>query len=176
MSRTRARSTATALALCLTLAACGTQGSDPGSAEPTGTTTATSAAPTTDEDAMTSDKPTDLTPTSLPSAKGDLPIGNVPAAVLERSEVQAAVEAEAKRGEVEVDEVTVAGYAKVTWSDGSIGCPQPGMMYTQALVPGEQLVLEVDGQYASYHAAEGKAFSYCANPVAPTSGGTTSDM
>ena len=24
----------------------------------------------------------------------------------------------------------------VTWSDGSLGCPEPGMMYTQALVPG----------------------------------------
>ena len=32
--------------------------------------------------------------------------------------------------------------AAVTWSDGSAGCPEPGMMYTQALVPGYRIVLQ----------------------------------
>jgi hypothetical protein len=28
------------------------------------------------------------------------------------------------------------------WNDGSLGCPEPGMMYTQALVNGYWLIIE----------------------------------
>ncbi len=28
---------------------------------------------------------------------------------------------------------------RVEWSDGALGCRQPGMMYTQAIVPGYKL-------------------------------------
>ena len=38
------------------------------------------------------------------------------------------------------------------------------MAYTQALVPGHQLILSVGGELASYHAAKGHGFTYCANP------------
>ena len=182
MSRTTALSSLTAaLALSLTLAACGTEGTEPGgSAGPTATTTTaptpapTTPAPTTDEDEMTSSGPKDPKPSMVPVPTGDLPLGDVPSQVLERPEVQAAIEAEAERTGVEPDAVTVAGFAEVTWRDGSLGCPVPGMMYTQALVPGQQLVLEVDGQYASYHAGRAKTFNYCANPQPPTPGGATS--
>lgn len=178
MTRTRALprvSGVAAAALCLTLAACGTEAAPEDPADPTGTTTASPAAPTTDEDDMTSSGPKDPAPTSLPpSATGDLPLGEVPAEVQEREDVQAAVAAEAKRTGVSADEVKVAGYADVTWRDGSIGCPMPGMAYTQALVPGHQLVLEVDGELASYHAAKGKDFSYCANPQSPAPGSADS--
>ncbi|GAA4868472.1 hypothetical protein [Serinicoccus chungangensis] len=124
------------------------------------------------------DRPTQ---TQIAPGGGDvsLPLGPVPDAVVQRPDVQEAIEAEAQRTGVEPEAVTVAGYADVTWSDGSIGCPKPGMMYTQALVPGHQLVLEVDGSYASYHAADGKPFSYCAQPVGPatsqSSGGPVTD-
>ena len=40
----------------------------------------------------------------------------------------------------------------VTWSDGSLGCPQPGMMYTQALVPGYRVRIQAGGQVLDYHA------------------------
>ena len=33
----------------------------------------------------------------------------------------------------------------VTWSDGSLGCPQPGEYYTQVLVPGYWIVFDVAG-------------------------------
>lgn len=82
----------------------------------------------------------------------------------------------AERAGVDLSAVTVAGYREVTWRDGSLGCPEPGMMYTQALVPGEQLVLEVDGELYAYHAATGREFSYCANPQEPAPGGATSTM
>lgn len=40
----------------------------------------------------------------------------------------------------------------VTWADGSLGCPQPGLMYTQALVPGWRLVVREGGRELIYHA------------------------
>ncbi|WP_342372837.1 hypothetical protein PCC79_01845 [Propioniciclava soli] len=98
---------------------------------------------------------------------GALPTA-VPAGVTDDADVRQAVADEAARAGVPEDEVTVAGYADVTWRDGSLGCPQPGMMYTQALVPGRQLVLTVDGRPASYHAAAQGEFTYCATPVAPS--------
>jgi hypothetical protein len=39
----------------------------------------------------------------------------------------------------------------VTWSDGSLGCPQPGMGYTQALVPGYRIRIRAPAQEFDYH-------------------------
>ena len=117
------------------------------------------------EDSPTTDRPELSIRPTQPS--GDLPTGPVPDAVQQRDDVQEAIAAEAQRRGVDASEVTVAGYADVTWRDGSLGCPQPGKMYTMALVPGHQLVLEVGGDLASYHAAQDKPFSYCANPQSP---------
>ena len=49
----------------------------------------------------------------------------------------------------------------VVWRDGSLGCPQPGMMYTQALVPGYRIVLLVGDERFDYHASEGGTFVLC---------------
>lgn len=80
--------------------------------------------------------------------------------------VREAIAAEAQRQGVSTDEVEVVSHADVVWSDGSVGCPQPGMMYAQALVPGRLLVLKVGDELASYHSA-GAGFSYCADPIPP---------
>ena len=118
------------------------------------------ASEVTEDATMTSERPT-------PPADGSLPNGPVDPAVESRDDVQQAVADEAERMDVPVDQVSIAGYADVTWLDGSIGCPGEGRMYTQALVPCHQLILEVDGELASYHAAEGKPFKYCAEPNPP---------
>ncbi|ANS79830.1 hypothetical protein SGUI_2434 [Serinicoccus hydrothermalis] len=180
----RRRTTLALAALTLTaaLAGCGETDVDTGAATSSSSSEENGEETTEDGSTETVDEPIDKpTQTALPSSPGGesaLPLGPVPDEVVQRDDVQAAIDAEAKRAGVESSAVTVAGYAAVTWSDGSIGCPREGMMYTQALVPGYQLVLEVDGTRASYHAAEGKNFSYCAQPVAPAStesGGTTTD-
>jgi hypothetical protein len=47
----------------------------------------------------------------------------------------------------------------VTWPDGSLGCPQPGLFYNQALVDGSRVLLEVDGRLYAYHAgSDGEPF------------------
>lgn len=59
---------------------------------------------------------------------------------------------------------------EVTWRDGSVGCPQPGLAYTQALVPGSLVMLRVDDASYAYHAAEGGPILYCPTPQAPLDG------
>jgi hypothetical protein len=49
----------------------------------------------------------------------------------------------------------------VTWPDGSLGCPEPGIAYTQALVEGYRVVLNVDGTTYDYHAAQDGRFLLC---------------
>lgn len=67
------------------------------------------------------------------------------------------------------NDIEVVTEEKVTWRDGSLGCPQPGMMYTQALVEGALIVLRAGGRDYSYHAGAGKPPFYCENPVSPAS-------
>ncbi len=58
-------------------------------------------------------------------------------------------------------EVVVAH--EVTWPDGSLGCPEPGMSYTQALVDGYRIEL-TDGQATyDYHGADGGDPFLCDN-------------
>ena len=44
--------------------------------------------------------------------------------------------------------------ARVTWRDGSLGCPRPDRLYTQALVPGMLIELRAAGATYRYHARE----------------------
>jgi len=70
------------------------------------------------------------------------------------TEVQAAVaDLRSRLGTEEVIEVVVAH--ELTWPDGSLGCPQPGMSYTQALVPGYRIELAVGDQVYEYHGTSG---------------------
>ncbi len=76
----------------------------------------------------------------------------------------------ADEARVTIDEVRVVTAEEVTWSDGSLGCPQPGMGYTQALVPGFRVVLEIDGEELNFHAAQGGEFRFCEDPQRPVDG------
>ncbi len=66
--------------------------------------------------------------------------------------------------------VTLVSQEEVTWSDGSLGCPQPDMSYTQVLVNGSLVVLEAGGTTYEYHSGVGRDPFYCANPTDPVSG------
>jgi hypothetical protein len=49
----------------------------------------------------------------------------------------------------------------VTWSDGSLGCPRPGLMYTQALVPGWRLRVRDGARERIYHASRRGQWLLC---------------
>ncbi len=57
------------------------------------------------------------------------------------------------------EQITVADARRVTWGNGSLGCPEAGMMYTQALVPGYYIRLQADAVDHHYHAGrDGQPF------------------
>ncbi|HET6648660.1 MAG TPA: hypothetical protein VFH79_00730 [Candidatus Limnocylindria bacterium] len=89
-------------------------------------------------------------------------IGEVPGDLLDAITSEAA-----ERAGVEADEVAIITAEAVTWSDGSLGCPEPGMMYTQALVPGYRVVVEAGGEEMYFHASERGDFQFCENPKPP---------
>lgn len=60
--------------------------------------------------------------------------------------------------------LAVSEYESVTWRDGSLGCPQPGMMYTMALVPGYRFVLTDGERFYNYHTNQNGYFVYCEKP------------
>jgi hypothetical protein len=68
---------------------------------------------------------------------------------------------------VDAAEVTVVSSEEVTWPDGSLGCPEPGMHYTQALVPGNRTVLEAGGKQYHYHSGGHRAPFLCEQPQPP---------
>jgi hypothetical protein len=67
----------------------------------------------------------------------------------------------AQRAGVTPDKVKILAVEAVTWADGSLGCPEPGMMYTQALVPGYRITVDVAGTTLNYHAGPQSRFVYC---------------
>lgn len=71
----------------------------------------------------------------------DLPVGKpVSTSVIPRAIRRAVVADAAKRFRVAESAVVLARAEQVTWPDGSLGCPRPGEMYTQAQVPGFRLL------------------------------------
>ena len=70
-----------------------------------------------------------------------------------------------------ITDVTVVSAEATTWNDGSLGCPVPGQMYTQALVDGYQVVLEVNGERYDYRIGSGTDVRLCENGPPSTKGG-----
>ena len=57
----------------------------------------------------------------------------------------------ASRLGVAADAISVVRVEEVDWPDGSLGCPQPDMRYTQALVNGSFIQLRAGDQLYNYH-------------------------
>ena len=67
----------------------------------------------------------------------------------------------ARRTGQPVGDLVVEGAWRRTWSDGALGCPQPGMYYTQALVPGWQVLLRAGEQTLDYRLSDRGVFFPC---------------
>ena len=76
----------------------------------------------------------------------------------------ALVEDAARGAGVDPSAVEVVTAEAVTWNDGSLGCPEPGMFYTQALVPGYRVVVEIDGEQLAFHGDSSGDFRFCEDP------------
>jgi hypothetical protein len=91
-----------------------------------------------------------------PPSSEDAIVGEVPDAILDPIVADAADRSGAPLAAIEV--VTSE---QVTWPDGSLGCPEPGQMYTQALVDGYQVVLDAGGEELDYRVGSGGSFQLC---------------
>ena len=76
--------------------------------------------------------------------------------------VTAAVLADAsKHTGLEVARLEIVESVAVTWPDGSLGCPQPGMNYTMAPVPGYRIRIRAGEQVLNYHASTRGYWVFC---------------
>ena len=75
--------------------------------------------------------------------------------------VRAARADAARRTGVSAEALELISAETVTWSDGSLGCPQPDMLYTQALVPGYRVRLRGPAGEMDYHASARGALVLC---------------
>lgn len=93
-------------------------------------------------------------PTRIPDALPETsqPAGTpVAAADVPRSVRRAVVADAAKRFNVAESAVVLVQAEQVTWGDGSLGCPEPGIVYPQNLVPGYVIVAKTDAGSLAYH-------------------------
>jgi hypothetical protein len=70
-----------------------------------------------------------------------------------------------QRTGIGVDKINVVGIEAVEWPDGSLGCPQPGMLYTQVQVDGLRIFLLVGVNTYEYHSGGGRQPFLCEQPV-----------
>jgi hypothetical protein len=64
------------------------------------------------------------------------------------------------------EQLVIVRAESVVWNDGSLGCPEPGMMYTQALVNGYWVVINAaDRIRITTFASIAEVTSDCARPV-----------
>lgn len=96
------------------------------------------------------------TPTAAPSSETPPLNSAVPDAVL-----QPILADLSRRLGVDSSTFVVTKAESVVWGDGSLGCPEPGMMYTQALVNGYWVIIDANGQSYDYRASQGGDFRLC---------------
>jgi len=76
-------------------------------------------------------------------------------------QVSGAITDLATRIGIAADAITVNEARVVNWGSSAIGCPQEGMNYTQAIVPGVLVILEAGGVSYRYHGRSEAELIYC---------------
>jgi hypothetical protein len=93
-----------------------------------------------------SDQPS-VVPAANPGPSGTI---DLPTSVIDPVVAEIAADAG-----VPVEQVHVISAESVTFPDGSLGCPQPGMVYPQVLVDGYKVVAEAGGTTYDYRGSGG---------------------
>jgi hypothetical protein len=106
---------------------------------------------------------------AVPVETAPAPMGEVPAAVLDK-----VISDATERTGVGADEIDVLRSESLIFSDGALGCPKPDVAYTPAPVPGYRVVLEADGRLMDYRVTERGYMMLCEQaglPISPGRGG-----
>jgi len=112
-------------------------------------------------------------PTPTPTSSAPAPV--VPVTKDLATMVQAALDAAALKTGRARSALEVVSSEAVVWSDGSLGCAEPGMNYTMALVPGYRITIRAGGELLDYHASDRGQLMLCppGRSAAPSPVGTT---
>ena len=78
-----------------------------------------------------------------------------------KQQVDFAVGDLATRLGMDPDEIGFSGMTPVMWRSGALGCPRPGMNYTDALVRGVLIMLRVENKAYRYHGIPGGQPFFC---------------
>lgn len=98
----------------------------------------------------------------LPRAPASAQVGPRPPATASLASVTESALADAARVTgLALAELRVASAEPVTWGDGSLGCPEEGMLYSQALVPGYRIRVVAQGRVLDYHASRDGRLLLC---------------
>jgi hypothetical protein len=60
--------------------------------------------------------------------------------------------------------LAVVSVTSATWPNGALGCPKPGIMYSQIVTPGYRIILAAGGQNYEYHSGRGNNVVSCTLP------------
>lgn len=122
------------------------------------------AATTPDSTPDRIETPMNKTPERVPQTEEPAPVtGEVPLELLDLILKDLTARTGAAPGQVSVIRTQA-----VVWNDGSLGCPQPGMVYTQALVKGYWVELEISGKKFDYRASDTGYFLLCESGFPPS--------
>ena len=66
------------------------------------------------------------------------------------------------------DGLTLVDWRAVTWPDGAMGCPKPGMAYITAEVPGFIVRFDHQGETVTVYAAEDHGYAFVPSECLPT--------
>jgi hypothetical protein len=80
----------------------------------------------------------------------------VPEAILDRILIETA-----KLANVPREQLVIVRAESVVWNDGSLGCPEPGMEYAQALVNGYWVAIKATGKVYDFRAGRDGSFRLC---------------
>lgn len=158
------------LVLLALVAGCAPQAAEPAAPQPAENlpTLEVPADPTTapvEEEAM----PGDETEVEM----GELDSGEVPEAIFAAIVTDLASRTAST---LRADDIVVVKAESVVWPDGSLGCPEPDMMYTMATVNGYHVVLETPEGTFDFRVSDNGNFRLCENapfpPTTPIDSGT----
>jgi len=97
-----------------------------------------------------------LSPLPTPAEETSPVTGEVPQRILDPILNEAAALAN-----VAPEQLVIVRAETAVWNDGSLGCPETGMQYTQALVNGYWVVIEADGKKYDFRVGRDGSFRLC---------------
>jgi biotin carboxyl carrier protein len=94
----------------------------------------------------------------------DRPALPPPAGAAQRRLVEQAADDLARRLSIPATDIALVELTETAWPDSSLGCPQPGRVYTQVLREGYRIGLRAGKRIFEYHSGGGTPF-LCENPA-----------